>query len=85
LNLADIPDPFPLRAIPVPLEVSEVAGCDCGGAEWHRSGSLSGPECSIWSLPEAERLAAITAAQGRLSAYTAALNARLHEQLGTLP
>jgi hypothetical protein len=71
------PDPLPLRTITMPPEVSAVTGCDCGGVEWHRAGTLGNTACSIWSQPEAERLVAVDAALDRKRAFTAALNARL--------
>ncbi len=67
------PDPLPLRSIPVPAEVTRVEGCDCGGLEWHGAG------CSLWSLPCEDQMAAIDAAEARLAAHTADLNARLRQ------
>jgi hypothetical protein len=69
-----VPDPWPLRNIPVPPEVSRVEGCDCGGLEYHRA------DCVIFALPEAERADVLDAARDRLAAFTAALNARLHAE-----
>jgi hypothetical protein len=65
--------------IPVPREVTAVAGCDCGGMQWHRAASnWSGPGCSIWGLPPGEAAVAVDDAEARLAAYTAALNSALH-------
>jgi len=81
MTLTDVPDPFPLRTIPVPPEVTRVDGCDCGGVEWHRSAGWSNPGCSIWNMPEAERMSAVIAAQDRQKAFTAALNVKLHARM----
>jgi hypothetical protein len=58
---------------PVPREVTAVAGCDCGGLQWHGTG------CSIWKLSEPAARAALDAAEDRLSAYMAKLNASLRK------
>lgn len=71
-----VPDPLPLRNIPVPREVTRVAGCDCGGMEWHRT------DCSIWDEDAARSEAALEVTRARLEDYTAALNAALHARLG---
>jgi hypothetical protein len=68
----NIPDPFPLRTIGVPREVTRVTGCDCAG-----SLGLHETRCSIWALPQEQALAAVNAASDRLREYTEALNARL--------
>lgn len=72
----NIPDPLPLRSIPVPPEVTAVAGCDCGGLDWHRD------ICTIWGVPHANAIAAVANAKDRKRAFTDALNVRLHEALG---
>ena len=77
---ADIPDPLPLRSIPVPPEVTAVAGCDCGGMEHHRVQTIYDPPgsgCSIWQLPPEDAQAAVDDAHARLRAFTDGLNARL--------
>ena len=79
-----VPDPLPLRSIPVPAEVTAVAGCNCGGLEYHRVQSIYDPPgsgCSIWSLPHDEAQAAIDAALGREQAFGDGLNAKLREAL----
>ena len=76
------PDPLPLRNIPVLPEVSAVAGCDCGGLDWHRAEAFGQPGCSIWALPPEEQRAAIDAAHARLDAFTESLNAGLRAALG---
>jgi hypothetical protein len=74
-----VPDLLPLRSIATPREVTQVAGCDCGGIEWHAE------TCTIWDRPHAEGMAAVDAARERIKAFTAALNDRLHEALGQKP
>jgi hypothetical protein len=78
----DIPDPLPLRTIEAPQEVTQVAGCDCGGLDWHRAASWSYPACSIWQVPRDQAMAAIDDAREREKTFIAALNARLHAALG---
>jgi hypothetical protein len=76
----DVPDPLPLRNIPVPAEVTAVAGCTCGGTEYHRVQSDYDPPgsgCSIWAVPPAEAQAAIDAARSRVREFTDALTASL--------
>jgi hypothetical protein len=76
----DVPDPLPLRNIPVPAEVARVDGCTCGGLEYHWAQSVYDPPgsgCALWSLPHEQVVAAVDAAQDRLAAFTAGLNARL--------
>jgi hypothetical protein len=68
-----IPEPLPLRNIPVPAEVTRVEGCDCGGLEWHRT------DCALFSLPYADQVAAVDAARDRVASSTAELNARLRQ------
>ena len=80
-----VPDPLPLRNIPVPAEVTAVQGCTCGGLEWHRAASNWWPPtsaCAIWSLPPEQTQAAIAAARDRLAASTATLNDKLRNALG---
>jgi hypothetical protein len=72
----EVPDPLPLRTIPVPQEVTRVDGCDCGGLQWHRE------DCTIWGVPVAEAKAAVDAAQEREASFTAELNAKLRAALG---
>jgi hypothetical protein len=75
---ASVPDPFPLRNIPVPADVAAVDGCTCGGLEWHRTeAGWGGSGCALRSLPYEEMRSAVDAARDRLDAYVAALNARL--------
>jgi hypothetical protein len=68
---SEVPDPLPLRTIPVPPEVTAVAGCNCGGLEWHRE------DCTIWSVPADAAMAAVDAALAREQAFSAELNAKL--------
>ena len=63
--------------MPVPAEVTRVTGCDCGGLEWHRAADWRQAGCPIWNLPPGEAAAATDDALGRLSDYTAGLNAAL--------
>ena len=77
----NVPDPLPLRSIPVPTEVSSVAGCDCGGVEWHKGAGWNDPGCSIWSLPAAQQQAAVHAAQDRLTAFSDALTVKLRSHM----
>lgn len=67
--------PIPLQPSPVPAEVTRVDGCSCGGLTMHEE------RCTIFSLPYADGLAAIDAAQARLREYTASLNASLDASL----
>lgn len=71
----DVPDPLPLRNISVPAEVTAVAGCNCGGTTMHHT------DCTIWSMPHEEAMAAVEAAEGRIREFTAALNAKLRAAL----
>lgn len=64
-------DLLALKTIPVPLEVSRVQGCTCGGLTWHRE------NCGIFDLPVEEATEAIEAAHQRLADHTAELNQRL--------
>lgn len=77
----DVPEPLPLRTIPVPAEVSAVDGCDCGGLVWHRADVPGQVGCSIWRLTPESREAAIGGAHIRLDAFTASLNTRLRAAL----
>lgn len=63
----------------VPPEVYAVSGCNCGGLQWHRE------DCSIWSIPHAEWMAALDAAEARLAAYVAAMNASVDWPYSPLP
>lgn len=74
----DVPDPFPLRSIPIPSEVTAVAGCDCGGLQWHRQ------DCTIWQAAPEQALGSIMDAQGRLSEWGSRLNQRLQQQINAL-
>jgi hypothetical protein len=80
----EVPDPLPLRTIPVPREVSAVAGCDCGGVEWHRAPDGLNPGCSIWRVDHSVAVAAINDAHARERAFTDSLNARLRAALTAL-
>jgi hypothetical protein len=71
----NIPDPLPLRCEPIPSEVTRVEGCNCRGMTMHRT------DCTIWDLPDDQAMAAVRAAEDRVSEYIAALNARLHQAL----
>jgi hypothetical protein len=73
--MSAIPDPFPLRNIPVPAEVTAVAGCDCGGLTWHAD------SCSLWDVPTDVAIAAVDAAEDRLRQHTADLNTALRAAL----
>jgi hypothetical protein len=70
-----VPDPFPLRCIPTPPEVTRVEGCTCTG-----SLDLHEVRCGLFLMPWEQAKAAIEAAQDREQAYTGALNAKLREQ-----
>lgn len=72
------PDEFllSLPTIPVPSSVSAVTGCSCGGLDWHK------PDCTIWSAPAAEAMAALGDAHRRLREHTDELNRQLHAALG---
>ena len=81
---AGLPDPLPLRNIPVPAEVTRVEGCTCGGMEWHRVQSVydePGSGCALWLLPYEDQMAAADAASARLASFTAGLNARLRQAM----
>lgn len=69
-----VPDPLPLRTITVPPEVTAVAGCDCGGLDWHRT------DCTIRTLPFEIAQAAIDAANKQCQAFTDGLNERLRDR-----
>jgi|HubBroStandDraft_6_1064221.scaffolds.fasta_scaffold18566_4 hypothetical protein len=73
--MSEIPDPLPLRCIPVPAEVTSVQGCDCGGLTFHRT------DCSLFSLPPDQARAAVHAAEDREAAWGSALNERLRAAL----
>jgi hypothetical protein len=74
----DIPDPLPLRVIIAPTMA--IRGCDCGGSgEWHEV------RCSIWKLPDEQRIDAIDAAMEQRRAFAAALGKRLREKPGLAP
>lgn len=77
----DIPDPLPLRSIPVPPEVTRVEGCNCGGVEWHLAESWGTPACSIWALPRDHVMAAIGESRARRRAFGAALDEKLRAAL----
>lgn len=77
----NVPDPLPLRTIEVPREVTQVAGCDCGGIDWHRAPGFGHPGCSIWQVPHEQAQAAIDAANAREREFTAELNRKLREAL----
>lgn len=80
--LALVPDPLPLRNIPVPAEVTRVEGCTCGGVTFHVAQDRDQPGCAIFSLPPEQAKAAIEAAQDRQAAFTAGLNAKLRAAWG---
>ena len=71
----NVPDPFPLRSIDVPREVTQVEGCSCDGLEWHAEG------CTIWQVPYEQARAAVDAAHDREAAFTAELNRKLRERI----
>ena len=52
-------------------EDRRVAGCSCGGLQWHTM------DCDIWLLGCDQALQAITDAEARVRAHTDMLNARL--------
>lgn len=64
-----------LPSIPVPASVSAVAGCSCGGLDWHRE------DCAIWSVAPDEALAAVEDARRRLREFGEDLNRQLHAAL----
>lgn len=64
-----------LPSIRVPPSVTAVAGCSCGGLDWHAQ------TCAIWAAPLAEALAAIDDARSRLREHTDALNRQLQGAL----
>lgn len=55
----------------VPLEITRVEGCDCGGLDFHRV------DCTIFQLDRDRITANVDAARQRLRGYTAAMNKRL--------
>ena len=61
---------------PVPGGVTAVAGCDCGGLQFHTDW------CTLWDVPADVAIAAIDAAEGRLRQYTADLNTALRGRSG---
>lgn len=80
----DVPDPLPLRSIPVPAEVTAVTGCTCGGLQWHRAQTIYDPPgsgCAIWEQPHEQAQAAVDAALDREREWGAALNAKLRAAL----
>jgi hypothetical protein len=84
MSAINVPDPLPLRSIPVPAEVTAVAGCTCGGLEWHRAQTIYDPPgsgCALWSLPHEQAQAAVDEALAREREWGAALNARLRQAL----
>lgn len=50
-----------------------VAGCSCGGLQWHAEG------CTIWSLDRAQVLAAIEDAEAVVKRHGEMLNGMLRE------
>lgn len=65
-----------LESKPVPLHVTSVTGCNCGGLNAHLT------SCSFWELPIDERIANTDQAHERLDGYTAELTERLNAALG---
>jgi hypothetical protein len=55
----------------IPENVTNVAGCDCGGTNIHVT------TCSIFGLPPDEAMAAIQAANDRIQEWTDQLNASM--------
>ena len=72
-----VPDPLPLRNIPVPPEITRVEGCDCGGMTFHRAPDRGYPGCSLLALPVDRQRAAIAAAEDREAAWNDELNRKL--------
>jgi hypothetical protein len=64
-----------LASLPVPSEMTRVAGCTCGGLDWHRQ------DCGLFALPAEQVAGAVDAAHQRLRVYTADLNRRLQTAL----
>ncbi len=60
---------------PVPPSVTAVAGCSCGGLEWHAQ------DCTIWTVPPDEAMNALGNARRRLREHTEDLNRQLHAAL----
>jgi len=67
-----------LRSVPVPAAITEVAGCSCGGLDWHKQ------DCTIWSTPADDAIAAVEAARRRVREYGDELNRQLRAALGGL-
>ena len=62
-------------SVPVPESVTAVAGCSCGGMEWHEK------KCTLWAVPYDEGLSAIKDAQRRLAEHTEGLSRHLRPQV----
>lgn len=67
-----------LPVVPTPPEVTRVEGCSCKGIDWHVH------DCTIFSVPPEQAMAAIAAAHRRIQDHTDALNRQLHAELAAL-
>jgi hypothetical protein len=67
-----------LPTIPVPPELSHVDGCSCSGLDWHLQ------DCTIFSVPADQAMAAIAAAHQRMRDHADRLTRQLHAELATL-
>lgn len=67
-----------LPTVPTPPEVSRVAGCSCGGIDWHRQ------DCTIFDLPEGQAREAVAAAHQRLREHAEALTRQLRAEIAAL-
>jgi hypothetical protein len=63
----------------IPVAITRVDGCDCGGTEWHRAAANGQPACTLYGLAPFEIEARIAAANKRAIAYTDELNRKLRE------
>lgn len=61
----------PINPPQLSREDRAVAGCSCGGPQWHAE------ECTIWSLDRGQALAAIEDAEAVVRRHTEWLNAQL--------
>lgn len=67
-----------LPVVPVPPEVSQVEGCSCRGLDLHLL------DCTIFSVPREQGMAAIAAAHQRLWESADALTRQLQAELAAL-
>lgn len=63
--------------IPIPREVTQVEGCDCGGTDYHSVASSWDPDkpgCSLWNVPYEKRIAATEASRQRQREFNEEVN-----------